>query len=71
MCFFKKKKQEVIIHSAFVKGQNVKFKYRGDVCPGIIYDVKLDNDENVVYDIQIGGECPAIIKDVKEEIIFS
>ena len=72
MCWFKKKKkQEPIVHGRFIKGQNVKFHYRDDVCPGIIYDVKLDSEGLVVYDVQIGGECPAVIKDVKEDSIFA
>ena len=72
MCLFKKKKKpESIINSRFIKGQNVKFKYRGDVCPGIIDDVFLDIEGNVRYDVQIGGECPAVIRNVKEDEIFS
>ena len=70
MCFFKKKKKITITGNRFKLGQLVSFKYRDEVNPGIIYQVKLDKDNKIIYDIQIGGECPAIIYDVKEEDIF-
>ena len=70
MCFFKKKKKITITGNRFKLGQLVSFKYRDEVNPGIIYQVKLDKDYKIIYDVQIGGECPAIIYDVKEEDIF-
>ena len=71
MCFFKKKSQKpVITNNKFKKGDNVNFKYRDDVNPGIIFDVKCDLDQNIFYDIQIGGECPAIIPNIDEKDIF-
>ena len=70
MCFFKKKKKITITGNRFKLGQLVSFKYRDEINPGIIYQVKLDKDNKIIYDVQIGGECPAIIYDVKEEDIF-
>ena len=70
MCLFKKKKKINITGNRFQLGQLVSFKYRDEVNPGIIYQVKLDKDNKIIYDVQIGGECPAIIYDVKEEDIF-
>lgn len=70
MCFFKKKKKITITGNRFKLGQLVSFKYRDEVNPGIIYQVKLDKDNKIIYDVQIGGECPAIIYNVKEEDIF-
>ena len=70
MCFFKKKKKITITGNRFKLGQLVSFKSRDEVNPGIIYQVKLDKDNKIIYDVQIGGECPAIIYDVKEEDIF-
>lgn len=70
MCFFKKKKKITITGNRFKLGQLVSFRYRDEVNPGIIYQVKLDKDNKIIYDVQIGGECPAIIYDVKEEDIF-
>ncbi|MBR0439833.1 MAG: hypothetical protein IJK27_03700 [Bacilli bacterium] len=70
MCLFKKKKSEVILNSTYKKGQKVSFKRRDDIDPGIIYEVRKNNNGEIIYDIQIGGECPAIIKDVNEKDIF-
>lgn len=70
MCFFKKKKKIVITGNKYQIGQMVDFKYRNEINPGIIYNIKLDLDNNVIYDVQIGGECPVIINDVKENEIF-
>ncbi len=69
MCFFKKKVR-VQVNGKYQLGESVRFKYRGEVCPGYIYRVYLDNNQNVVYDVQIGGECPTIIVNIKEEEIF-
>ena len=70
MCLFKKKKKVVISGNKYRVGENIKFKKRDDVNPGIIYAVKLDKDGNIIYDVQIGGECPAIISDIQEKDIF-
>ena len=69
MCFFRKK-AKVEVNGKYQLGESVRFKYRGEVCPGYIYRVYLDNNDNVVYDVQIGGECPTIIVNIKEEEIF-
>lgn len=70
MCFFKKKKKVVITNNKYQVGQFVSFRYKGEVCPGVIYDIKLDKDDNVIYDVQVGGECPFIVNNVEEKIIF-
>ena len=70
MCFFKKKKKPVITGNKFQVGEFVRFKYRGEVCPGVIYEIKLDNDDKIIYDVQVGGECPFVVSDVPEEKIF-
>ena len=72
MCLFKKKKSKVkITNNRYKEGEMVNFRYKGEVSPGLIYAIKLDEDNKVIYDVQIGGECPAIIYDVKEEEIFA
>ena len=48
----------------------MKFKRRGEVDPGVIYNIKLNSDGEVIYDVQIGGECPVVIRDVPEKDIF-
>ena len=71
MCLFRKKKiKEIILNSKFSKGEFVKFKYRGEIAPGYIHDVKKDSNNTILYDIQIGGECPAIINSVDEDLIY-
>ena len=69
MCFFKKKKT-LITWNRFQLGQLVSFKYRDEINPRIIYHINLDKDNKIIYDVQIGGECPAVISDIKEEAIF-
>ncbi len=71
MCFFRKKKPKVVItNNKFEVGDFVRFRHRGEVDPGVIYEVKLDNNDEVIYDVQIGGECPVIVENVKEKDIF-
>ena len=69
MCFFKKK-NKIQINSKFQLKEFVRFRYRGEVNPGYIYRIHLDENNNVLYDVQIGGECPAVIVNIKEEEII-
>ena len=41
-------------------------KYRNDLMNGYIYKIYLSPTGEVVYDIQIGGECPAVINNIPE-----
>ena len=70
MCFFKRKKKEVITNNKFQIGEWIRFSYKGEVNPGVIYDMHLDEDGNVIYDVKIGGECPIVISNIKEEKII-
>ena len=47
----------------------VSFRYRDDLAFGYIYDAKVDGDSKVSYTIQLGGQCPALLYDFKEENI--
>lgn len=67
MHLFKKNKTE--INSKYKVGERVYFKYKGDVTSSYVYSVYLINGE-IFYSLQIGGECPAVIKGIKEENIF-
>ena len=67
MCWFKKKKTPVIEGNKFSVNQDITFRYRGSMSPGIVYAIKLGENNEILYDIQIGGECPAIIENVKED----
>ncbi len=69
MCLFKRKQKE-IIESKYHLGDRVGFKRKQDLMLGYIYKVYKDKNDKVHYDVQIGGECPAIIEDVAEEIMF-
>ena len=69
MCFFRKKVR-VQVNGKYQPGETIRFRYRGEVCPGYIYRVYLNDNGQVVYDVQIGGECPTIIVNIKEEEIF-
>ena len=67
MCFFRKKKPKVEVNAKFKVGDCVSFRYRGDLTFGWVYEIHLNGEESVLYDIQIGGQCPAIIYKIKEE----
>lgn len=65
MCFWKKKK-EINIDSKYQLGELVLFKYRNDLMNGYIYKIYLSPSGEVIYDIQIGGEYPAVINNIPE-----
>ena len=69
MCFFKKKKKIDPIQSRYHIGETVNFPYRDGLTPGIIFTVSKNNNGEIIYSIQIGGECPAIINGIKEESV--
>lgn len=66
MGLFKKKNK---IDSKFKKGDFVSFHINNELKVGIINEAKL-SDGQVVYDIKVGGECPSLLKDIKEDKIF-
>ena len=72
MClFFKKKPKKIIPENAkFSVGQLVHFRHRGELYFGFIYEIHYNPLGKIIYDIQVGGQCPAIIKEIPEEIIF-
>ena len=66
MCFKKKKKQEPI-NSKFHLEQRVQYRDRyGDFIIGYVYKIRKENGK-ILYDVQVGGECPFIKKDIPEE----
>lgn len=66
MCFRKKKVVEKI-NSKFALGDQVKFRDRdGFLTTGYVYSIRKEGDK-IIYDVQIGGECPAIKKNIPEE----
>lgn len=69
MCLFKRKKKEpeIQIDSEYKVGEIIKFKYRDDLAVGHVYRVKLDENNHIVYDIQLGGECPSFVYKVDSD----
>ena len=63
MCLFKKKKQ---IETKFKVGDTVRFRYRDELYFGWIYVIH-PQQEPIIYDVQVGGQCPMVIKGIKEE----
>ena len=72
MCLFKifkKEKKEKVV-GKYQIGQYVHFRYRNELMFGYIYDIKKDYHGQIIYDIQIAGQCPTVVFNIKEEIIF-
>lgn len=67
MCFFRKKKAKVEIKTKYKVGDPVIFRYRGELTFGWIYTIHQNREESVLYDVQVGGQCPTIIPNIKEE----
>jgi hypothetical protein len=72
MCLFFKKKKLIKVpdNSKYSIGEFVHFRHRGELTFGWVYRIYLDDNNSVLYDVQVGGQCPAIVKGIKEEIIF-
>lgn len=71
MCFKRKKKLPKYPENAkYQIGDFVNFRYRDELYFGYISFAHLDSKGNVLYSIQIGGQCPAFIYDYKEEDII-
>ena len=71
--FFKnlfKKKDNYPTEAKYKKGDFVNFRHRGELCFGYIYEAFLDKDGKITYTIQIGGQCPALLYNWKEEEIL-
>lgn len=69
MCLFrKKKKEEIVVGNKYRVGEGVSFKHRDDFIPGTVIKVHKLNEE-IVYDVQVGGECPYIRENIAEKDI--
>ena len=68
---FKKKKikEEYIEGSKFKVGDTVRFRYKDELTFGTIWHVRKDINQNIVYDIQVGGQCPWMAEGIYESII--
>ena len=69
--FFKKKKKVVEeINSKFKVDDFVDFHYRDDIYFGKISKVHLAPTGEVLYDIDIAGQCPATLENIEEEKVI-
>ena len=70
MCFRKKIKEKVQINSKFSLGDYVDFYHKDDVYFGHISKIYLDGESNVIYDIDIAGQCPATLSEISESKVI-
>lgn len=69
--WFKKKKKEVVqVNSKFSLNDFVDFYYRDDIYFGNISNIYLAESGEVLYDIDIAGQCPATLTEIKEEKVI-
>lgn len=66
MCLFKRYPKV----AKYKKGDFVNFTRRGELRFGWIYGAKADRHGNVTYTMQIGGQCPSFLYNLKEEDII-
>lgn len=64
-----KKKPKDVINSVFHKGDFVRFQHNGEQTYGYIWEIKQKEDGSVIYDIQVGAQCPWIAPNVPEAIV--
>lgn len=70
MFFRRKKKETVQIDSKFKLEDFVDFYYRDDVYFGKISNIYLDASGEVLYDIDIAGQCPATLTQIEEKKVI-
>lgn len=61
-----KKKEKKVINSIYKKGDFVRFMDHGEQTYGYIYEIKEAPDGSVIYDIQVGAQCPWIAPNIPE-----
>ena len=47
----------------------VRFRHRGELHFGFIHEARVDDEGNILYTLQMGGECPTFVYNYKEESI--
>lgn len=53
----------------YVRRDFVRFRHRGELRHGFIHEASVDEAGNILYTIQMGGECPTFVYNYKEESI--
>ena len=61
-----KKKVKKVLDSKFKKGDFVRFMDHGEQTYGYIYEIKEAPDGSIIYDIQVGAQCPWIAEGIPE-----
>ena len=69
MCFFKRK-SKYPQNAKYKKGDYVNFRFRDDLYFGYVNDTKISETGEILYTIQIAGQCPAFIRNYKEKDII-
>ena len=71
MIFFKfRRKSKYPEIAKYKEDDYVNFRYRNELYFGYIHEAHLTDEGKVVYTIQIAGQCPAYIRNYKEEDII-
>ena len=70
MCLFFKKKAKYPQNAKYEKGDYVNFRFRDDLYFGYIFEANETKEGKITYTIQLAGQCPALIRDYKEEDII-
>ena len=67
--FWKRKKEEPVIEAQFKDGDFIYFKRRGERTVGYVCKVYYGEDHEILYDVQVGGQCPYYWYGLKEDEI--
>ena len=70
MFFRKKIVKPIEIDSKFKLKDFVDFYYKDDVYFGVISNIYLDDNNEVLYDIDIAGQCPATLTEIEERKVI-
>lgn len=69
MCFRRNKKQVIEINSKYHVNEYVDFFYKDDLYFGHISNIYLEDNNEVIYDIDIAGQCPTTFTHINESKI--
>jgi len=65
MCF-KKKDNKKITNSMFKLRDIVGFRYKGEMRRGTITNIEINANGEALYEVTMGGECPAVFNNLKD-----
>ena len=70
MILFRKKPKIIVVNAKFKLNDFVDFYYRDDIYFGTISKIYLDDDNRIIYDIDIAGQCPVTMKGISENRVI-